>query len=251
LIDVGFSAARLDRRLGELGVSPESIAAAVVTHEHRDHSTGVRVASRRWGWPVWMTGGTWAACRGRLSGDEDVRRMRPGSPLDLGTLEVRPFGTCHDAAEPVAVTVRSPTAGHKVGIATDLGRATTGVRAALRGCHFLVLEANHDERMLRTGPYPWSVKRRVGGSRGHLSNRLAGELASDLAHAELGGVLLAHLSAECNDPQSALDAVGEALERSDFRGVLDVAEQDRPSPFYEVAELLAETRVGPQLSLFP
>jgi phosphoribosyl 1,2-cyclic phosphodiesterase len=198
-----------------------------------------------------MTGGTRAACHGQLDGDEDVHRLKADAPLSFGTLEVHPFGTCHDAAEPVAVSVRDPSTGHKVGIATDLGRATTGVRAALKGCHFLVLEANHDERMLRTGPYPWSVKRRVGGSRGHLSNRLAGELAADLSHAELGGVLLAHLSAECNDPHCAVDTVGEALERSDFRGVLDVAEQDRPGRFYEVAELLAEVRDGPQLCLFP
>lgn len=250
LVDAGFSGVRLARRLEALEVAPESIRAVVVTHEHRDHTSGAGVAARRWGWPLYMSDVTARACASLLSGAEDVRSFRGTRPFRIGALEVRPFYTCHDAADPLAVSVAAVDSGLEVGIATDLGRATTSVRAGLRRCHFLVLEANHDERLLREGPYPWSVKQRIGGSRGHLSNRLAAELAVDLAHPELAGVLLAHLSRECNDPGLARDVVGERLAVAGYDGWLDVAGQDEPTVPLAVDRLLTEKRDGPQLHLF-
>ncbi|HKK07304.1 MAG TPA: hypothetical protein VKA44_00315, partial [Gemmatimonadota bacterium] len=160
------------------------------------------------------------------------------------------FLTCHDAADPLAVTVTGLESGVKLGVATDLGRPTTAVRHALAGCHFLVLEANHDEVLLREGPYPWSIKERIGGSRGHLSNRLAAELAVELLHPGLCAVLLAHLSQECNDPERALDVVGEALRARGWSGTLQVAEQDRPTPLFDVPRLLAARPGRSQLELF-
>jgi phosphoribosyl 1,2-cyclic phosphodiesterase len=151
----------------------------------------------------------------------------------------------------VALTIVDRDSGLKVGVATDLGRATTPVRNALAGCHFVVLESNHDEMMLRESRYPWSVKQRIGGSRGHLSNRLAADLAVDLLHPALGGLLLAHLSDECNEPKAATDSTRERLARMGYRGVVDVALQDRPSPLYDVAALVDSARNGgPQLQLF-
>lgn len=249
LVDAGFSGRQLARRLEALEVEPESILAVVVTHEHRDHTRGAGVAARRWGWPLHMTGPTAAACRPLLDGTERILPLKPGSPLRFGDLEVRAFETCHDAARPVAVTVADRGTGLEAGIATDLGRATVEVRHALGACDFLVLEANHDEVLLREGPYPWSIKRRIGGSRGHLSNRLAGELAGELAHPGLAGVLLAHLSRECNDAGRALEAVGTALEARGYRGALEVAGQDRPTPLLRLDELAARLE-GPQLDLF-
>lgn len=250
LVDAGFSGAELSRRLEALEVEPESVAALVVTHDHRDHTAGMGVAARRWSWPLYMSRATLQACRPLLSGTEDVRPLERGVALRLGALEVHPFLTCHDAVDPLAVTVADRERGLVVGIATDLGRATTSVRVALAGCHFLLLEANHDERLLRSGPYPWSVKHRIAGSRGHLSNRLAAELAAELAHPELGGVLLGHLSGECNRPERARDAVGRSLEAAGYDGPVEVAAQDAATGFFEVGRLVERRTRGPQLDLF-
>ena len=250
LVDAGFSGSELARRLSALAVDALSIDALVVTHEHRDHTSGVGVAARRWGWPIYLTPSTAVACQSLLRGTEDVRTLSSVAALHIGTLEIHPFLTCHDAVEPLAVTLLEAGTGLKLGIATDLGRATVPVRQALAGCHFLILEANHDERLLRTGPYPWSVKERIGGSRGHLSNRLAAELAAELEHPHLGGVLLAHLSHDCNVPEMARDVVAQSLARTGFQGVLEVAEQDDPSPFFDMGDLVTRRLNGSQLNLF-
>ncbi len=251
LVDAGFSGSEISRRLGLLGIPPESIQAIVVTHEHRDHTSGIGIAARRWNWPLYLTPATERACAPLLRGTETIRHYHGETPFDLGDVRVHPSSTCHDAADPVALTVLDPGSGLKVGVATDLGRATTPVRNALAGCHFVVLESNHDEIMLRESPYPWSVKQRIGGSRGHLSNRLATDLAVDLLHPALGGFLLAHLSDECNEPDAAVDMARKRLARRGYRGVVDVARQDRPSPLYDVATLVDTARNnGPQLQLF-
>lgn len=251
LVDAGFSGTEIARRLGVLEVAPEAVDAIVVTHEHRDHTSGIGVAARRWGWPLYLTRDTAAACGSLLRGAETVVFYEGEASFGIGDLLVHPCSTCHDAADPVAITVTHGASGLKVGVATDLGRATAPVRSALSGSHFLVLESNHDEALLRESPYPWSIVQRIGGSRGHLSNRLAAEFAADLMHADLGGILLAHLSVECNDPVRARAAVERRLRRTGFRGLLEVASQDRPSPWFEVGGLVGVARNGgPQLTLF-
>jgi phosphoribosyl 1,2-cyclic phosphodiesterase len=250
LVDAGFSGTQLARRLERLEVDPESLDGVVVTHEHRDHTAGIGIGARRWGWPLYMSRGTAGACQTLLRGQERVHGLRAGEALHIGSLTVDPVLTCHDAADPVAVTITDTRTRLKVGVATDLGRPTMPVRQALRDCAFVVLESNHDERLLREGPYPWSVKQRIGGSRGHLSNRLAGEFAEELMHPRLGGVLLAHLSAECNDPERARDRVGESLDRVGYQGLLDVAAQGEPSPRYDVEGLTGAGSSSLQLSLF-
>ncbi|MDH3733598.1 MAG: MBL fold metallo-hydrolase [Gemmatimonadota bacterium] len=249
LIDAGFSGAQLARRLDLLDVHPESIDLVVVTHEHRDHTSGIGVGARRWGWTLAMNRATRHACDPLLRGEERTRELPPEG-LRVGSLEIDPVATCHDAADPVAIVVRHVPSGLRVGIATDLGRATVPVRQALKSCSFLVLEANHDERLLREGPYPWGVKQRIGGSRGHLSNRLAAQLAREVAHSGLGGILLAHLSSECNDPEMAVDRVAEGLMPTRWEGVLASAVQEEPTERFRVDELVGAGRNGPQLSLF-
>ncbi len=145
--------------------------------------------------------------------------------------------------------MRQRSSGLKIGIATDLGVPTVSVRHALKRCDLLILEANHDDVMLRTGPYPWSVISRIAGRHGHLSNRAAAELGVELCHPGLGGVVLAHLSQECNEPALAAEAVGAALKRRGFDGPLRVALQDEPLPELDVTELAAAVRT-PQLGLF-
>jgi phosphoribosyl 1,2-cyclic phosphodiesterase len=169
----------------------------------------------------------------------------------IGDLVIRLVPTCHDASDPVAVHLADTRTGLTAGVATDIGRATAPIRDAFRCCHFLVLESNHDEVDLREAPYPWSLKQRIGGSQGHLSNRLAGELAAELAHPDLGCVLLAHLSEACNDSVTARTEVERALARVNFRGRVAVAHQDKPSPWYDVGRLTAAARSdGPQILLF-
>jgi phosphoribosyl 1,2-cyclic phosphodiesterase len=251
LVDAGFSGAEIERRLERLGVVPTGIAAVVVTHEHRDHTGGIGIAARRWGWPLHLTRATASACATLLRGDEEIVLHERDAVFQVGDLSVRLVPTCHDASDPVAVHLTCAISGLRAGVATDIGRATAPVRDAFRECHFLVLEANHDEVRLREAPYPWSVKQRIGGSRGHLSNRLAGELAVELHHEGLGGILLAHLSKECNEARQARTVVERALRAVRFRGRLEVAAQDEPSAWFDVRRLAARAADGgPQLSLW-
>ena len=251
LVDAGFSGAQLARRLEALDYTPDRVTAVIVTHEHRDHTGGIGVAARRWGWPLHLTAGTAAACSSLLRGGEHLIIHERDARFAIGNLEIRLVPTCHDASDPVAVHLADTRTGLTVGVATDIGRATTPVREAFRRCQFLVLESNHDEVLLREAPYPWSLKQRIGGSRGHLSNRLAGELAAELANPDLGGVLLAHLSEECNQSATALREVARALRSVRFRGCLTVARQHEPSPWFDVGHLAERARKdGPQIQLF-
>ncbi len=253
LVDAGFSGIEVERRLCALGVEPETVNALVITHEHRDHTSGMGILARRFGWPLHLSEPTARACDDLLYGEETLHFYRAEEPFRVEDLEFRPFLTCHDSVEPLALAAVESETGHKVGLATDLGRATTSVRAALRECHFLILEANHDEVLLREGPYPWSVKQRIAGSRGHLSNRLAADLARELHHPDLAGVLLFHLSQRCNEPERARSRVNNALRQEGFDGELDVAVQEEPSRLFDISDLLSRVRSAggrPQLGLF-
>ena len=249
LVDAGFSGRQLARRLRAVGAEPEEVDAVVVTHDHGDHTRGVGIFARRFGTPVYLTPATRTACAGLLSGKEEVREYRPGRPFRIGDLQVEPFLTAHDATDPVVVTLTAGPCGSRLGVATDLGRPTEGIRHSLRECDFLILEANHDEALLRTGPYPASVQNRIASSHGHLSNHAAARFAVELLHARLTGILLAHLSAECNRPELALEVVGRALKEAGWKGYLGVAAQDEPTGPLDLIELRARKDAG-QLSLF-
>jgi phosphoribosyl 1,2-cyclic phosphodiesterase len=228
LVDAGFSGRDLERRLAAVDCSPDAIDALFVTHEHGDHTRGIGVLARRWGTPLYMGERTQVACSSLLKGTETVRHYSCAEPVHIGDLLVEPFLTVHDAIDPFAVTVTESATGEKLGIATDLGRPNVSVRHALRGCDVLILEANHDDVLLRESAYPWSVKLRIAGSHGHLSNRAAAELVAELAHPGLSSVVLAHLSEQANVPSLALDVVGERLERLGFNGSLEVGQQNEP-----------------------
>jgi phosphoribosyl 1,2-cyclic phosphodiesterase len=248
LVDAGFSGRDLERRLGLLGVEPGRIHAIVISHDHGDHTRGMGVFARKHATPLYMTEATRIACARFLHGEEEVRTYRPGVPFVTGDVRVEPFITVHDAADPVGLAVVDECTGLRMGIATDLGRPTAQIRHALSLCDLLVLEANHDELLLATGPYPWSVKRRIASSHGHLSNQAAARFAVELLHPRLAGVVLAHLSNECNRPDLALEVVGAALKKAGWKGHLEVAPQREPTAWLDVEEL--RYRAGPsQLSL--
>jgi phosphoribosyl 1,2-cyclic phosphodiesterase len=223
LIDAGFPVRVIADRLGAIGVEPESVEAVVLTHEHTDHVRGACSGARRWGWALHASEGTVRACS-ELA-EADVCTFESGATLSIGSFELRTIAVPHDAAEPVAVVVTARASGARMAVAYDLGCATASLRAALADLDVLVLEANHDEAMLRAGPYPPCVQHRIAGRSGHLSNRAAAALARACEHPALGQIVLAHLSDCCNTVDLARDAVVSAL-GSRFRGGVDVSTQD-------------------------
>jgi phosphoribosyl 1,2-cyclic phosphodiesterase len=249
LVDAGFSGRDLERRLASLEVDAASIDALLITHDHSDHTRGMGILARRWGIPLYLTDSTRRACARLLNGDERIHPYASAEPVVVGDLLVNPFLTVHDAVDPVAITVSDLGTGEKLGIATDMGRPTATVRDALRECDLLILESNHDEILLRESPYPWSVKARISGSHGHLSNRAAADLAAELHHGGLAAVVLAHLSENSNDPHLARDVVQARLERVGYRGRILLGEQHRALEPIDVSEL--RRRMLPvQMSLF-
>ncbi len=230
LVDAGFPAGTIRKRLKALGIPAESIEGVVITHEHSDHTRGAADGARRFGWRLHATAGTVGA-DARLA-EADVRTFESGATLPFTHLELRTYASSHDAAEPVVMVATARDSGTRVGIAYDLGFASSAVRQALARVDVLLLESNHDEGMLRAGPYPWHLKHRIASRTGHLSNRAAGEVARECVHRSLGDVVLAHLSEVNNDPRTAMAAMTGALKRSGFRGrVTPTAQRDISGPF--------------------
>jgi phosphoribosyl 1,2-cyclic phosphodiesterase len=244
LIDAGFSARRIGERLAAVGVDPHAITALLLTHEHRDHMCGLEAVVKRWNWPVHLTEGTRVGAGVALAG-ATTHVVAPGAAFTIGSLTVSPVRTSHDAAEPVAYIATSERSGMRMAIVTDLGVVTNPVREAVRNADVLVVESNHDEVMLQTGPYPYHLKRRVAGNHGHLSNRAAGELVAECMHKGLQQVVLAHLSETNNTPAMALEAMRGVAKRTRYKGIVSAAPQhDVAGPFGDAAGL------GGQLALF-
>ena len=233
LIDAGFSGREIERRSAMVGLDVGRIAGITLTHEHGDHACGAAGLARRLGVPVLTSPGTWRRLATAMRAAEH-RPLGLCARVELGPFTIDACPTSHDAAEPLAVVVRS-FQGTSVGVAYDLGRPTTGVRYLLRDLTAIVLEANHDEVRLRTSAYPPVVQRRIASSAGHLSNRAAAELLAQLHHPGLSIVVLAHLSQHCNTAAEARATVAPTLRRAGFRGVLQVADQDDPLPPMAVA----------------
>ncbi len=233
VIDAGFSPRTLVHRAAQVGIVLDTVVGIVLTHEHGDHARGSSRLAHRLDCPVYASAGTLAALARALEAIETVP-LQPLHSVSIGPFTVRTCRTSHDAAEPVAITVENPTTGAKLGLAYDIGRASPDVRRLLRNCNCLIVEANHDDTMLRSGPYPQAVRQRISGSSGHLSNRAAAQLLEDLCHQGLSTVVLVHLSDKCNRPDIAHEAVGRVLSERGFRGDLLVAAQHDPLPAFEV-----------------
>lgn len=222
LIDAGLSGVEIERRLQSRNISPESLDAIVVSHEHTDHVKGVGVLSRRYNLPVYMNDGTRAAALTQLGKISRLKRFECGHPFQIDALTLHPFSISHDARDPVGFAIHHD--GVRVGIATDLGIATAMVKQHLRACRLMILEANHDPKMLIDGPYPWPLKQRIKSRSGHLSNEDSKKLLMEVRHDRLEAVILAHLSETNNTSEMALQAVRPAIAGSRIR--LAVAGQD-------------------------
>lgn len=207
LIDCGLGVRQVSARLEQLGLSVGDLDALFVTHEHGDHCKGVAALARKTGLPVYMTQGT--AIKGGFESLASLRLLHDFAPVVLGSLLVTPVAVPHDAREPCQFVVEqaSETGSRKLGILTDLGSFTPHVLAHYAHCDALVLECNHDVDMLDEGPYPPSVKRRVRGDWGHLSNEQAGHFLQRIDTDQLQWLVVAHVSEQNNCPQRALQAV--------------------------------------------
>lgn len=209
LVDAGFSLRELVKRLARAGCAPEDVDALFITHEHGDHIGCALAFASRYRVPLLMSRGTW-----RAVGQEDfdttlLRLTRCGEVVALGDMALHPFGVPHDANEPLQLSLHDGSV--RLGLVTDLGSAPESVAQALRDCQALLLECNHDEEMLRTGPYHPSLKKRILGTHGHLSNAAAAELLSKCLNERLNVVAAAHLSEKNNTPTLAAAALEPVL----------------------------------------
>ncbi len=233
LIDAGFSPRGIKARLAAIAVDPRSIEAMIVTHEHVDHIKGAVGCAKRWDWKVYATGGTVTAAESLAS--LDVQEMICGKAFSIGDFDLATALTSHDASEPVAVFATDRGNGARAAIVYDLGIITEAVLTGMKGVNLLVLESNHDGEMLRNGPYPAMLRRRIAGSEGHLSNYAAARVARECAHRQLHNVVLAHLSQVNNSVEVATQTMRAALSRTAFRGTITTASQDVPSPTIRLA----------------
>lgn len=226
LLDAGFSAKEIELRAERCGLDLTQLVGIAVTHEHGDHSKGAARLSSRYRVPVIGSPGTLEAIAAPA-----VIPLLPEAPLHHAGFTLEAATTSHDAAQPLAIAAWGAS-GARVGLAVDLGRPTTTVRYLLQECAALVIEANHDEIMLRQSAYPATVRARIAGAGGHLSNRQTAELLTELCHPHLGLVVLAHMSERCNTPEAARETIAPVLTAAGFQGRLELAPQHEPmGPF--------------------
>lgn len=229
LIDAGFSGRQTRQRLATIGRAPEGLSGILVTHEHTDHINGLAGLSSKLNIPIYCNRLTKEAIEYQLQAKFDCRVFSTGGSFEVGDIVVETFSIPHDASDPVGFMLRTP--GGKVGFLTDLGHATKLALERVRGANVLVLETNHDLKMLQDSGRPWSLKQRIAGRHGHLSNEDAAAAAEEIMSAELRHLYLGHLSRECNRPELAHRVIKERLEKIGAKHVkIELTAQHAPCP---------------------
>ena len=241
LIDTGISKKKIEEGLCEIGLSGEMIDGILITHEHVDHIQGLGVFSRKYHIPIYASYGTIRGIKecknlGCIS-EELLHVITVESSFTIGDLTVKAFSISHDANEPTGYRVEQ--GGQAVAVATDLGRYDETIISKLQGLDMVVLEANHDVHMVEVGPYPYPLKQRVLGDRGHLSNELCGRLLCEILHDGLKHIVLGHLSKENNYPELAYETVKleVTMGNTPYHGddiPLRIAERDKVSEILSV-----------------
>jgi len=234
LVDAGISAKRIENGLSGIDIMPDTIQGILITHEHSDHVSGLGILARRYHIPIYATYETARAIRqikslGEIA-EELFHYIKPDETFYINDISVEPFATSHDAANPVCYTMQSE--GHKVGIATDLGKYDDYIVSKLEDSELLLVEANHDVNMLMVGRYPYYLKQRILGDMGHLSNETSADLIRKLINQKAQYILLAHLSKENNYEELAYETVCSELtiHGCSFSGLdLSVAHREQPS----------------------
>lgn len=210
LIDAGLSLRETEKRLQEaVGADLSSVSAVCLTHEHSDHTAGLVALHRRHGVPVYANSGTCRAMEETGGGEVAWNVFQTGFPFRIGGLQVEPFSVSHDAVDPVGYVVSDGDV--RIGVVTDMGVGTGLVQMRLQPCDVVVIESNHDVALLRGSSRPWTLKQRIMGRQGHLSNADAAKLLARLAGSRLRRVYLAHLSVDCNRPHLAVQEAERSL----------------------------------------
>lgn len=236
LVDAGMSGTRILKAMEEIGVKPEELNGILVTHEHSDHIKGVGILSRKLDVPIYATAGTWNAMSSKI-GDvslKNTREIEAGKDFYIGNIDVTPYAIPHDAAAPVAYNFMCK--GKKVGVCTDLGFMPKQVFESIKDCNVLLLEANHDLEMLNSGSYPYDLKKRISGSKGHLSNETCGHTLAKMAD-KVKYVMLGHLSQENNTEQLAFVTIRDILNEQGITPEdmsIEVLRRDCRSKIYNV-----------------
>jgi phosphoribosyl 1,2-cyclic phosphodiesterase len=228
LIDAGFSLRQIRQRLASIGRAPENLTGILVTHEHSDHVQSLPALCGKLGIPVYINRPTHEAVEYQLQAKLACRLFATGASFEVGDILVDTFSIPHDAQDPVGFLLR--TSAGNIGFLTDLGHTTRLVLERIRPAHALVLEANHDVKMLQDCPRrPWSLKQRILGRHGHLSNEAAADVAQEIMSTDLSHLYLGHLSRECNTPELALRVVSERLQKIGANHVhLELTSQAQP-----------------------
>ncbi len=234
LVDAGISCRRITAALRSFGIDPQALLGVCITHEHSDHISGLATLTKQYHLPIYTSPGTSRQLCYRMAGLEElIRPLSPGAAAQAGPFALESFPTSHDAAEPMGFAFSAQ--GRKAAVVTDLGYVSDDILDGVLGAQAVVCEANHDVERLRSGPYPYYLKKRILGDKGHLSNEAGAALALQCAQAGAHTVILAHLSAENNTPACALQTAQTALAAGGFEHVtLAVAPRNEPSPSYEV-----------------
>lgn len=223
LIDAGISGKAIKERLKEIDVSVEEIDAILITHDHIDHILGLKVLAYKLGIPIFANQET---AKGIVNHFHDCPKFKifsTGETFEFGDLEIHPFSIQHDTLDPVAFTIKTDSL--KLGFCADLGFVTTLVENQLKDCDYLYVEANHQPSMVLASPRHASYKQRVLGRTGHLSNEACGKLLTNVAHSNLKHVHLAHLSSECNSPETALSVTQGILAEQGMKLNISIAPQ--------------------------
>ena len=242
LIDAGMSAKAIFGALDEVEVSPSEIDGILITHEHDDHTKGVGILSRKLDIPVYANEKTMHASLSKLGKmkEENMIIFDTNSPFEIKGVEIMPFSVNHDAKDPVGYSFYDGK--DKISLATDTGIITSDILANLRGSKCAFVESNHDIQMLKNGPYPMHLKKRILGNEGHLSNDSAGKLCEELIQSGTENIILGHLSRHNNTPLVALNTVVGYLEKAGIRRgkdyVLNIALHDKVSESMDTKKIL-------------
>ncbi|MEN2766814.1 MBL fold metallo-hydrolase [Ornithinibacillus xuwenensis] len=234
LVDAGLSGKQMDKLFHEVQVSPAELSGILVTHEHSDHIKGLGIIARKYNLPIYANEKTWKAMDGsigKLSLDQKfVFKME--ETKTFGDIDVESFGVSHDAAEPMFYTFRNNN--KKVALVTDLGYVSERIKKTVEGADAYIFEANHDVGMLRMGRYPWSVKRRILGDSGHVSNEDCGLALTDIIDNNTKRIYLAHLSKDNNMKDLARMSVDNILQERGIKMDLYDTDPSAPTAMYEV-----------------
>jgi phosphoribosyl 1,2-cyclic phosphodiesterase len=228
LVDAGFSGRQTRQRLAALGRVPENLTAILITHEHSDHISGLAAIAEKARIPVYCNRATMDEIKHITGAMLDFRLFVTGGGFDVGDIGVETFSIPHDAQDPVGFIIRTNSG--NIGFATDLGHVTKLVLDRIRTANALVLESNHDVKMLQDCPHrPWSLKQRILSRHGHLSNEAAADCIQEIMSADLHHLYLGHLSRDCNKPELAQSVMAKRLETIGATHVqLNVTQQSAP-----------------------